>query len=129
MIILFLMMLCTTVCVHGMNETLDMNATLDQKEGQLIITSFDRIYSNRVIENKKGTTISSAAHPLCLMGTFIPIDQGHPSEEVMLPIEAINPQVIPDNAQVTFAEHKTNKMVCTTMSSLLRAKIREALGK
>ncbi len=123
MIILFLMMLCTTVCVHG------MAATLDQKEGQLIITNFDRIYTNRVIEDKKGTIISSATHPLCLMGTFIPIDQGQPAEEVMLPIEAINPQAIPDNTPITFAEHKTNKTVRTTMSNLLRAKIREALGK
>lgn len=124
MFILFLMMLCTTYGVHG------MEAILDQKNGVLSVVGFDQIYSNNATDDGKGgITISSESHPLCLIAQFTPQDPKYAPENLMLPIEGITPRDIADNTQVSFVEHKTRKKINLIMCPLLREKLQEALGK
>lgn len=124
MFTLFFMMLCTTFCVQG------MNAIVDQKQGTLNVLGFDQIYSNNIVEDGKGgTNISSMPHPLCLIATFVPADPKSKSEDVMIPIEGINPGNIPDNAPISFVAHKTQKPISMIMSQTLRCTLKEALCK
>lgn len=124
MLILFFMMLCTTYCVQG------MNAIVDQKQGTLSIFGFDLIYSNNVTDDGKGGAhISSTPHPLCLIATFVPTDPKDNSEDLMIPIEGINPEDISDNASISFVTHKTEKSISMVMSQALRCILKDALCK
>jgi hypothetical protein len=129
MFILFLMMLCTTVCLHG------MEGAVNQKRGTFNVIGYDTIYSNHETDDGKGgSKILYTGAPLCLIGSFIYTDNPENQEDLMIPIDAYRGREkgldgIPDGTDIVFKAHKTGKPVCLFMSQRLRDKIQEALGK
>lgn len=127
--ILFLMLLCTTYCVHGMEDIVNLEGLVDNNKGIFSITNFDRIYANNVTDDGKGgTNISYAGAPLCLIGNFS-YHEFDAKEEFMLPIEKYTKALlatIPDGILVIFKAHKSTKKVSLVMCPPLRNKIIEA---
>jgi hypothetical protein len=130
--ILFLMMLCTTVYLHG------MDATVELKQGKFYVTGYDTIYSNQATDDGKGgSNISYTGAPLCLIGKFVYADKSEPEEELMIPIDVYRHaesqatllRYTSDGTCIVFTAHKSRKKVDLKMCPLLRAKIKEALGK
>jgi hypothetical protein len=130
--ILFLMLLCTTIGLHG------MDATVELKRGKFNVTGYDRIYSNQATDDGKGgSNISYTGAPLCLIGTFVYADKSEPDEELMIPIDVYRNvesqanllRYTCDGTCILFEAHKSRKRVDIRMCPLLRAKVKEALGK
>lgn len=129
MFILFFMMLCTTVYLHG------MEGTVNHKRGTFKLIGYDTIYSNHEIDDGKGgSKIVYTGAPLCLIGQFMYTDNPKNQEELMIPIDAYRGcekglDGTPDGTDIVFKAHKTGKTVCLFMSQYLRDTIQEALRK